>query len=418
MLVLWLLILSLCVWAQHESLPIASISFEGIKKTKASYLQRFLKSETDSLIRLDFLEKEVQRLKNLNSVAHAVYRIDTLEGKAHLVYEIEEALTLFPIVNFGGIKGNFWFQLGMTDVNWLGRGVQFTAFYQNNDRRNNFSTYYRIPYIKGSPWGASMSFTRFASVEPLYFEEQTVFYEYRNTSGGLSGIFEIGNAHTVELGVTFFVEDYRKNERHIGEITPGPETLRESKTLGKLLHQVGQLNYHYFYLSGLQNTANIQTVYNFRDNSLFHILLNDTRFFKRIGKTGNLAMRFRFGISTNNNTPFAPFVLDSHVNIRGSGNRIDRGTATLILNVEYRQTVLDIHPFAAQAVVFSDIGTWRNPGGTFSDVVQRENLRHFVGGGLRLIYKKAFNAILRLDYGVDLYDRQQKGLVIGLGQYF
>ena len=128
--------------------------------------------------------------------------------------------------------------------------------------------------------------------------------------------------------------------------------------------------------------------------------------------------RFRFGISTNTNTPFAPFVLDSQVNIRGSGNRIDRGTAAFILNLEYRQTVFDLANFAGQIVAFSDAGTWRNPGGSFKDLLDRDNFRHFVGGGVRLIYKRAFNAIFRLDYGIDLFDFQQRGFVVGLGQYF
>jgi len=46
------------------------------------------------------------------------------------------------------------------------------------------------------------------------------------------------------------------------------------------------------------------------------------------------------------------------VNIRGLGNRIERSTAALILNLEYSQTVFE----SAQFVAFSDTGTWRKAG--------------------------------------------------------
>ena len=129
-------------------------------------------------------------------------------------------------------------------------------------------------------------------------------------------------------------------------------------------------------------------------------------------------MRFRVGLSTNRQTPFAPFVVSSHVNIRGVGNRINRGTGSLVLNVEYRHTIFDKGNFAGQLVGFSDAGTWRSAGGPLSDFVDPDLFRHFVGGGVRVIYKKAHNAMLRADYGLDIFNAGSRGLVLGLGQYF
>ncbi len=146
--------------------------------------------------------------------------------------------------------------------------------------------------------------------------------------------------------------------------------------------------------------------------------INDLHYYRRVGRRGNLAMRLRMGLSTNLNTPFAPFVLDSRFNIRGAGNRIDRGTGTLVLNVEYRYTIWQNDLFATQGVIFSDAGAWRNAGGRFDDFVNPDYIRHFVGPGFRVIYKKAFNAVFRVDYGFDLYQVGEQGLVIGFGQYF
>ena len=128
--------------------------------------------------------------------------------------------------------------------------------------------------------------------------------------------------------------------------------------------------------------------------------------------------RLRIGIANNDNTPFAPFVADSYTNIRGIGNRIDRGTAQVVINAEYRRTLLENKKWGAQAVVFSDTGTWRNPGGQLKDLVNPDQFRQFLGGGFRLIYNKVYGAVLRVDYGVDIFNPSERGLVIGLGQYF
>jgi len=68
--------------------------------------------------------------------------------------------------------------------------------------------------------------------------------------------------------------------------------------------------------------------------------------------------------------------------------------------------------------VFIDAGSWRQPGGDFSDFGKSENIRVYPGLGLRFIHKKIYNAIFRIDYGVGITPNATKGLVIGIGQYF
>ena len=136
----------------------------------------------------------------------------------------------------------------------------------------------------------------------------------------------------------------------------------------------------------------------------------------------NFAIRIRAGISTNNDSPFAPFVADSHVNLRGVGNRIDRGTAQVVVNAEYRRTIhfkeRTKRKWTVQLVGFVDMGTWRDPGGQLSDIFNPDQFRQFVGGGFRIINNKVVGAVLRVDYGIDVFNPDQRGLVIGLGQYF
>ncbi len=403
---------------QLNTLNIQNIEFEGLKKNKRSFLYRIIETEIGDSLSPVLVKNDLKYLRQLSGINIADFRIDTTDNGLNLIFQVEEAKTFFPIINFGGIKNNFWFQLGFNETNLQGRGHQLTTFYQNIDSRHNLNVYYRKPFIGGSKWGGSLNIRRFASVEPIYFEGRPVFYDYNNNSAGASIFYQFKSNHFIELGGTFFTENFEKNQRHEDEVTPGPDQVNEPKLLFKAIHHINEIDHHYFYQDGFSNQFNVESVLNTRPGNWFNLVFNDTRYLKRMGKRGNLAFRLRLGISTNDNNPFAPFVLDSYVNIRGSGNRIDRGTAAIILNAEYRHSFFEGELFAGQLVAFSDVGTWRNPGGSLSDLTDSENFRHFAGGGIRLIYKRAFNAMLRLDYGVDIYDGSQRGFVFGFGQYF
>ena len=161
-----------------------------------------------------------------------------------------------------------------------------------------------------------------------------------------------------------------------------------------------------------------QYVLNFDDKSKFLSLAFEGKKFLRPNPKTNIAARLRVAVASNNDSPFAPFVVDSQTNIRGVGNRVDRGTAQIILNLEFRRTLIDRPYWASQFILFSDAGTWRDPGGGFDDLVNPDFFRQFVGAGIRVINKKIHQAIVRIDYGVDIFNTEQRGIVLGIGQYF
>ena len=363
------------------------------------------------------LSQDLQALKNLYTVADASVTIDSVyPGKIN--YHIVEALTVFPIVSIGGIKDNLWFQVGIKQIHHFGRGIESSAVYGNIDGRNNIDLFFRNLNLNGSRWGLAVNALRWASTEPLFFGEGTVTYDYDINYLALLGSYQLSVNEFIEFGGAYFTEQYKKEENQTLSEPPGPDLLKQNKTLLKLSYNIDRKNHFSFYIDGFGNRFIAQSVYTLDDQSWFHIFINDITYLKKIGTRTNLASRLRVGLSTNRDTPFAPFVIDSRLNIRGSGNRIDRGTGQIILNAEIRRTIFDVGYFAGQAVLFSDMGTWRNPGGNLNDFVDRDNFRHFVGAGLRLIYKRAFNAMLRLDYGIDVYNSRQRGFVLGFGQYF
>lgn len=89
---------------------------------------------------------------------------------------------------------------------------------------------------------------------------------------------------------------------------------------------------------------------------------SDFTSYKNIWKRGNLAFHHKFGIATNNFSPFSPFVIDGFLNIRGVGNRIERGTAEHIINLEYRHTLFNKKYFTLQGIMFIDYGALRDAG--------------------------------------------------------
>lgn len=417
---------------------IESIQFKGLKRTKESYLTLLLTLKVDSIYNDSLLLIDEQRLRNLRSIRTIIHQIDTLENtinsinqKISITYVVEEKRTLLPMINFGRIEGNLFFQLGFLDNNWGGKGNQILTYYQYNDNRHSGNIYYKIPYLKNRNWGASFNLLKWASREPLYFEEGTVLYNYDNNQLGGTILRHFGHHRTLEWGGSFFVEQYKKSEKQILPIdmeTPGPSELIQVKSLAKIEYSEYFVNYHSYILDGLTWAVNWQTVYNFSDGTLFNIAQLEAKQYIRIIKSGNLAMRTKIGIATNNNSPFAPFAIDSHLNLRGVGNRVDRGTAQGVLNIEYRQDLFRNHipgSWGLQLVAFVDSGTWRSPGGTLKDIFNANQTRQFVGGGCRIIFTKIHNAILRIDYGVDLQNRNftnpinnRQGWVIGFGQYF
>jgi len=398
-LLIWLINISLSVGLLAQTTinkMIDSISFQGIEKNKENYLNQFIESKMGGYPSDSLLLEDVQRLKNIPSIGNANYRLDTTNQSVAIVFQIEEVKT----------------------INWQGNGSFLSAIYQNRDRRHGGQIYYRAARIKGSDWGISATLNKLASLEPLFFSAGTVNYNYTNYEAGLTVIKQFGFRHQLEFGGTYFIEKYEKSKYQILENPVGPTELTQPKYLSKIEYTSNFLDYHFFYLKGFYWKAALQNVYNTSDKSWFQSLQFSGKYFSRIGEGGNLALRLHAGIATNNNSPFAPYVVDSHTNLRGVGNRTARGTAQFIINAEYRFTTYETKKWGIQVVTFLDIGAWRPPGGKLEASFDTAQFKQFMGNGLRFIYKKIYGTVLRIDYGINIQNIDQSGFVIGFGQYF
>ena len=408
------------ILAQPSNYIINDIQYTGYKKNKLSYLKKFVQASVGQPLNLEQLKKDENHLEQLVGVYNADVKIDTLkQNQVNLTFQITEQRTLLPIFGIGGIKDNFWYQLGVSEYNFRGRSQTLLAYFLSNDKVPNGKIYFQNDRINGGDWGFAIDLQRTGSIEPLFFPDATVVYTYKNTGIGGSIFRSIDYDKRVDFGMTFFREDYEKNmERNPLPNSPGPEMLIQDKLLLKLGFNLNHIGYDYFYRTGTQMNILSQYVLNVDDKSEFISIAFEGKKFWRPYPTTNFAAKLRVAFASNNDSPFAPFVVDSQTNIRGVGNRVDRGTGQLVLNLELRQTLID-HPYwASQLVIFSDLGTWRNPGGTINDFIDPDLFRQFVGGGIRFINKKIHRAIVRIDYGVDIFNMEQRGIVVGIGQYF
>ncbi len=393
--------------------PVVKVKFTGLKKTKTSYLRKFIRQKENLIFNNKQLEKDVQSLRNLNLfLSVKANTTDSLEGVI-INYQLEEALSILPIINFGGIKENFWFQLGITELNWHGKGKEIGGYYRY-DQKHSFQIFQKTPYINSSKWGYGVSFGKFSSVEPIFINQETVDYNFNNYTIEVLPRYEFVYGNDIQFGFALLSEKYEPIGTTSNELFP----FSKKKLILKVVHSLNKIDYFYQYLEGFSNKIFAEAVLTFNSDEFFWKITNEFKFFKRVGRKGNIATRARLGIATSNGSPFAPFVLDSYINIRGVGNKVARGSGEVVLNLEYRQTLFDNEVCAIQGVTFSDIGSWRGVGESLNSLFEKEGLKVFSGIGTRFYSKKIYNLILRIDYAVNLENKSERGFVIGVKQYF
>tara|TARA_R110002049_G_scaffold100970_1_gene245407 strand:- start:335 stop:1609 length:1275 start_codon:yes stop_codon:yes gene_type:complete len=419
LLFLFLLLATTVTFCQEKR--ILDVKIIGAVKTNESFLKSLLTIKNGAILDSVSIEKDVILIKRLPAISHAYYQVFYSHDNFYNVFiNIEENITIVPEINFWTTTNQqFSYKLGLYDYNFLGRNITFGGFYQRN-RFDSYGINFKAPNLFSKKWGLALNHQNWKSEEPLYFGENSANYLYNNVSFEVLALYQINLKHEIDFGINLFRERYQ----YLTGITDPsiPQTLDLDKTLFKLVYSFDNLDYYYQYVTGFKSVLYAQYVFTANDfQNEFLIAWNDFFYYKRIGENGNWANRMRFGLATNENSPFAPFALDNNVNLRGVGILVDRGTGSFVLNTEYRHTIYDKNWLAIQTNIFTDLGSWRNPGGELNDFFQEDNIRIYSGIGLRFISKKIYNATFRIDYGFSVLNQKNNsngGLVFGIGQYF
>lgn len=400
---------------------IVDVKIEGIKKTKDSFIHKLLLTKKGNALDSLTIEKDIILLKRVPAISNVTYRVIHAHDNFYIVIlNIEEHFTILPKVTLWTSTNNqFSYKLGLYDYNFLGRNITFGGFYQNNGF-DSYGVDFNAPNFFSKKWGLALNHQNWKSEEPLYFEEETANYLYNNISYEVLGLYQVDLKNQLTFSVNFFNEKYQ----YLSGVTDPsiPQKLDLDKFLFKLVYTFDDLKYNYQYINGFKSILYTQFVTSknpFQKD--FFIAWNDFFYYNTIGEKGNWANRLRFGLSSNEKTPFAPFAIDNNINLRGVGILVDRGTGSFVWNTEYRQTVYDKKWLAIQTNIFTDFGSWRNPGGEINDFFKSKNIHMYSGFGVRFISKKIYNATFRIDYGFRVSNnsgQSKGGLVFGIGQYF
>ena len=419
--VVTLTILLITAYTYAQQNQVKSLSIKGYKKLNKSFIEKLSCIELNKTLDSARIKEDVIRFQRMPAISKVNYKVVKNNSDNYdITYTIEENHTLIPSANiFTTNEDEFAYRIGVNEFDLFGRNIALGGFFQR-DIFNSYAINFRAPYLFSRTTGLAINYQNLTTLEPVFFEQGTADYRYNNNSIEILGLYEIDFKNRFEIGLNFFVEDYkyiaggtRPNNLNDGDLS------NVKKWLIKGIYEYSNLKYHYQYISGFRSLLNLQYVQS--TNLLlpdFAIGWNDFFYYKRIGKKGNWANRFRLGLSTNDASPFAPFSVDNNLNIRGVGNVIDRGTGVAVLNTEYRHTLYQKNWFILQGNAFVDFGSWRNPGGEIGDFSDAQNFRVYPGLGLRFMHKKIYNAIFRIDYGVGVTKSSTKGLVFGIGQYF
>lgn len=396
---------------------VENIEWNGQERMNIKFMNSFIETKIGDILDSVKIERDISALTRLNGISNVNYNVSTKNIGYEITFTLIENLSLVPSASLWTTdEAAAAFRIGIYDNNLSGKNATLGGFYQYN-RASSFGLFFSAPFLFSPNLGIESSFQRAASIEPIFVLDTPARYQYTITGIEVLGVYSIDYQNSMKLGINVFEEKYQYVSGDINNDVP--QLLELNKILFKSNYIYDNLKYNFYLVTGFKSTFFGQYVITPNDiNNNFIIAWNDFSFFKRIGKKGNWASRLRVGLSSNDDSPFAPFALDNNLNIRGVGNIVDRGTGTIVFNTEYRMTLYEKKWFVLQGNAFLDSGSWRKPGGYFGDFVDIDNIKVYPGIGLRFIHKTIFNATIRIDYGFGITPNSTNGIVFGIGQYF
>ena len=417
-----LIVLFLAFLLPTHAQNIKEIKIEGNKRTRTKFLKRLAFVKEGSTLDTTRIASDERRFRLLPSVASSSSKLEQLDDDNYrLTYTVVENFAIIPGLNVSqDVNDDLAYRVSLFDFNLFGQNQLIGGFYSRNVF-DSYGFFWEAPNLITRKWGLGVNYQNNVLQEPIFLDsDDEVNYRFDSRAFEFRVFYEHNFRNRFELGVNFANVDYNFLEGNRPATIPEELGVDRTTIVGQ--YEYNKITNEFQYVEGFRSEFNFSfTAASRGDNDLlrnFFIGRNDFEYFRRVGDRGNWANRLRLAYATNDTSPFAPFALDNQLNIRGVGNVVDRGTASVVLNTEYRHALYEKGWFALQGNAFVDAGTWQDPGGEFSDLVEGVNASLYTGLGLRFIHKRIFNAVFRIDYGINVGDKANNGIVFGIGQYF
>ena len=150
-----LLLLSSTIIAQETTID--SIIYRGFKLCKISFLERFIEQEIGQKVDTFRMKENQALLNSLGFFSDLGIYTESKEDSTFLIIQGKEVFTTFPFIQYGGSQENFRLKAGVSEFNFLGRGIQYLMTYDYY-QRHSFFGYVSIPYYGKSNWGSRHTF--------------------------------------------------------------------------------------------------------------------------------------------------------------------------------------------------------------------------------------------------------------------
>ncbi len=402
-----------------EDYIIRDIRFEGLRQTRETWLRTYVTSKEGEHFSIQTYERDLQNIRNLNLFFSVEGEWIVSEDSVDIIIRIREARYVYPYFYIGGFENSFQLALGLSKINWRGEGATLGAWYRYYDR-HSVSIFYEQPRFPGSTRGFNVFLWKYGTIEPLYFdgEKGMTLYDLYNVSAKLHQWQSIDRK--ISIGLNYFYEKYTGFDDFTKSQLPLP--LKRNKALLSLEFVKDKRDFSYEIVKGAYFKILTEYVYTLEEPDYpFYSVQVEWKEYRMIHPGNiNIAARLNASIGTNRISPYLPFVVDGYINVRGAGDRIARGTALALFNLELRKRIYT-HPLAIfQGVLLTDIAWLRTAGTPIDQWLRPHSNYTYLGAGGRIILQKWYHIVLRLDYSraVRNSNGATGGWVLGVGQFF
>lgn len=385
---------------------ISEIRFIGLTRTKYSYLRdHIIKTKAGEPIDSIKIKKDVQEIYNLRHFSSVNFSLikNPDSTSSILNFIVTETFSMFPVLDIGLTKDFLKIQAGAVDFNSFGRSGN-TSVYIRRMGRITYMFNGDYPYLLKGKHGIAADINKVGTYEPIYYNQNKNEFSYDLYTALIMHRYDFNLHSFIKTGIGYQYETFRP---HIYAKLPTEYPLKANaqRLMFRLNFRYTKINLNrinqngiYFDVSynAIATDAKRKTI--LQRNS--RKLLADIRYYTNLNSSTNLAIRIRTGIG--NSSFFDQFVLDDNTNIRGIGFKRFRQNKEFVVNIETRQTVYRHPQGVLQVVLFNDFSIGHN----------------FIGGGLRAYLEQIHGVVLRCDYGMDVKDFSQGGIVAGIHQYF
>lgn len=326
--------------------------------------------------------------------------ISTADGIT-VAYNLKEQWTLIPRLNIGGEIDNIDIDIGLSDKDFLGLYVEPGVMYSHFENRSSYYAWLNCPRAVGTRYALSLSVSETHSREPADIRDEVERYHYdvKKTSVGAKISRRFTEKFSCGIGLSLHDERYR-----IEPYYAPPRTLpeiRDQKRIRPTGHMTfGRVYYDRFFSDGQSLTIGGDLIAFDLDDYRFKYWLFYTqmRNYVDIDKRWNICNRLFFGTSKIDDV-FPTWAITGFSNVRGTEDRVSRGSKIWYSNNEVRLKVYEDKWFHGQLTAFVDFGDAWEEKRSLKDIVSESYMT--CGLGLRLGHFRFYNAIGRVDFAYN-----------------